>query len=686
MNGVTPEPFEKFYRATPAYGDIPEYMAEALYNFVGRFRRDWRGADSYWDTMDLDEQVECILDVIKDLGDDLSELDYVEQFFSRSTPPNAAWEELPADAPLEDRALRVALCFNRSLDDSTTYEKEVDKHGVDALESIAKKLRAWEEYWPLDLEAQTTLVLKLLTEADSETMREFKLVEGLFHFTGNPKYKRMHHAATRRDRARRMAACMEWERQKSSAIQADKEGQQIHYGEHFATRPNTNLRRWMKSDNDNLIRAKGPEYRCPRCGHHIPDDVHVNEWEGAWSRTDHRTEICSPCGRVESWEERSGTLTPQSAWPVEHQEPPTVTGFSDAWEHVRASNRGAVAPAPMPREVPDLRLHLLEKWIPGGSFEKHLELRNTIAGSNTAEFERRTLRQASLWWVSEEMMNITLAAATKMPGDVRAEEITLPAEQSHGLVVLAKPWLGLDSMDPTQTVRVDAFTWAPSNIDGGDCLSITMYRYFDFTGGLGPADLKEAIDTGAIMDASEDLVGNGPADQRRGRLRGGAWIYQGRSDWPLRETLEGFEILAAEFPSGHPYTDNHKASLAEDRRFFASFAFLVGQKLLAETEMVWAPRAVRKRAERAGVDAKREPSHVRLIKLRQIRRKHHETDADYEKRKVEYSHRWIVSAHWAWRRCGPKGVNRRRVYIAPYPKGPEDKPLVIKDDVRVWTR
>lgn len=681
MSPAQPEPFDVVHQQ---YREIPADMAEALYNFVGRFKRPGDGM-GFWPEYGLDTQVKIIHGAICDMGDDLTELGHVEHFFSQSTPPNAAWEELPDDAPLEDRALRIVLCFNQSLDDSIQREQEVNDHGVEALESIADKLKAWGQYWPPELEAQTTLVLQLLVDADEDTMREFQLVEGLFKFTGNSKFKVLRAGSTRRDRARRMAACMEWERKRSTAIQADKDGQQIFYGEHFATRPNTNLRRLMKSDDDNLIRAKGPDYLCPRCGHHVPDDTHINEWQGAWSRTDHRTEICSPCGRVESWEERSGSLTPQENWPVEHMEPPTVTGFSEAWEHVRSSNRGAMAPAPMPREVPDLRLHLLEKWIPGGAFEKTLEMRNMIARSNSAESERRTLRQSSLWWISEDMLNITLAAAKKMPGDVRAEEMTLPAEQPFGLAVLARPWLGIDSMNPNETVRVDAFTWAPTNIDGGDCLSLSMYRYFDFTGGLGPADLKEAIDTGAIMDASQDLVGNGPSGERRGRLRGGAWIYQGRSDWPLRETLEGFEIISADYPNGQPYSDTHKASLAEDRRFFASFAFLIAQKL-GETEMVWAPRAVRKRAEKAGVDSKKEPSHVRLIKLRQVRRKHGESDESYEKRKVEYSHRWIVSAHWAWRRCGPKGVNRRRVYIAPYPKGPEDKPLIIKEDVRVWTR
>ena len=45
----------------------------------------------------------------------------------------------------------------------------------------------------------------------------------------------------------------------------------------------------------------------------------------------------------------------------------------------------------------------------------------------------------------------------------------------------------------------------------------------------------------------------------------------------------------------------------------------------------------------------------------------------------EWTHRWWVRDHWAWRACGPGRTERRRVWIAPYIKGPESKPLIEKD-------
>lgn len=49
-----------------------------------------------------------------------------------------------------------------------------------------------------------------------------------------------------------------------------------------------------------------------------------------------------------------------------------------------------------------------------------------------------------------------------------------------------------------------------------------------------------------------------------------------------------------------------------------------------------------------------------------------------------YDHRFIVSGHWREQAYGPNHSERRRQWIAPFVKGPRDKPLVLKDTVRVW--
>lgn len=65
---------------------------------------------------------------------------------------------------------------------------------------------------------------------------------------------------------------------------------------------------------------------------------------------------------------------------------------------------------------------------------------------------------------------------------------------------------------------------------------------------------------------------------------------------------------------------------------------------------------------------------VTVVRLRRFAQDHNSTgEID-----VEWSHRWIVSGHWR-RQWLPKLRSHRSQWIAPYVKGPDDKPLVLKD-------
>ena len=82
------------------------------------------------------------------------------------------------------------------------------------------------------------------------------------------------------------------------------------------------------------------------------------------------------------------------------------------------------------------------------------------------------------------------------------------------------------------------------------------------------------------------------------------------------------------------------------------------------------PRHIRRRAER---EKKRLPK-VHTIYLRRIRAKHEHEKEMGEHVKREYNWQWLVGGHWRnqWYRSEGR---HKPVYIAPYYKGPEDKPL-----------
>ena len=89
------------------------------------------------------------------------------------------------------------------------------------------------------------------------------------------------------------------------------------------------------------------------------------------------------------------------------------------------------------------------------------------------------------------------------------------------------------------------------------------------------------------------------------------------------------------------------------------------------------------RLERVPARVSEQARRVRVIDVRE----HNEperVDGDGSRRYKPYDHRFIVSGHWREQACGPNHSERRRRWIAPYVKGPKDKPLVLKDTVRVW--
>lgn len=52
---------------------------------------------------------------------------------------------------------------------------------------------------------------------------------------------------------------------------------------------------------------------------------------------------------------------------------------------------------------------------------------------------------------------------------------------------------------------------------------------------------------------------------------------------------------------------------------------------------------------------------------------------------VDWSHQWIVGGHWRQHYMPASGTHRP-TWIAPYVKGPDDKPLVVRDKVYAWKR
>lgn len=116
----------------------------------------------------------------------------------------------------------------------------------------------------------------------------------------------------------------------------------------------------------------------------------------------------------------------------------------------------------------------------------------------------------------------------------------------------------------------------------------------------------------------------------------------------------------------------------------ATFWLLLSQTGIASTSTVRAqPREIRK-GKRALPGLTSAGFDVRVVDVHSPKRS---TEPSGEGRQVDWTHRWTVGLEtggfWRQQAYGPNHSLRRPMLIAPYIKGPADKPLKIKDTVHV---
>jgi hypothetical protein len=89
----------------------------------------------------------------------------------------------------------------------------------------------------------------------------------------------------------------------------------------------------------------------------------------------------------------------------------------------------------------------------------------------------------------------------------------------------------------------------------------------------------------------------------------------------------------------------------------------------------------RSEAARAVRHGRPDPPLIRVVELR--RRIQHSEAGHGEP--VNWQHRWIVNGHWR-RQWYPSLDAHRTLWITPYLKGPEDKPLIVKREINAVIR
>lgn len=242
---------------------------------------------------------------------------------------------------------------------------------------------------------------------------------------------------------------------------------------------------------------------------------------------------------------------------------------------------------------------------------------------------RESLRDAKLWWIGADCCDLLAHAAPTMP------PVTLTPESVpdvHGFVFFERPIVGQDALHPDIEISVDALQWQPEFVRGIPALAITTWEHH-----------------------SDPQFPPTPL---------------GRSDWPV-----GFD-------TDHQLPDvpaQSMESITEDRRLLAALWQLTAQPELVASTHEKPYRAAAKRISRRGYT----PQSVRFVYLNRKTGRRNQPGSTGTR---TYSHQWIVRPHWRQQPYGPGRSLRRATYIDAHVKGPEDKPLRVRDTIKVWNK
>jgi hypothetical protein len=252
----------------------------------------------------------------------------------------------------------------------------------------------------------------------------------------------------------------------------------------------------------------------------------------------------------------------------------------------------------------------------------------------------RICRAAEPVWVDGGMMDVWEAAAESFPGEpLMPEDLLVPA----GFAVFPRPFYVRDRNNKRLSTR--AIAWAGillSTPGAGERPGIVFALY-------------------AHRDDEDDF-----SDELREMHEQADELGLDRSRLLAATELQLVHWSAVPFGEGMP--DNLAGTEQDWFRWVQALWRLMGQTL-ATTERTRLPRAWARRAQREDRDP-----YVTVIRLRRPR---HKTDDDHEPASVDWAHRWIVGGHWRNQFYASTDTHRQ-IWISPYVKGPDDKPLRIR--------
>lgn len=260
------------------------------------------------------------------------------------------------------------------------------------------------------------------------------------------------------------------------------------------------------------------------------------------------------------------------------------------------------------------------------------------------------------YFVKEEMTNLVVHASKALNNEDCFDVELLPSK--NGLVEFEKPLEILDIRG--NTLLVHYLIWATD----GDSISILAFndQY------KSPDNIAKAIKMEYENESWWDKYCKYT----------GRWGYIGIMRLKTGDVIGGESVEYPDYVK-NTYLEKFGVEIKNSTntvRLFHSYILLMAQTIVAVSKER-AEKRDAKRLERAKL-----PSEITVVQFRKT--KYTGAVNKESGKEIDWSHRWLVGGHWRWQPY--KEFSKKRIWIAPYVKGPDDKPLIMKDKVYVLSK
>lgn len=278
--------------------------------------------------------------------------------------------------------------------------------------------------------------------------------------------------------------------------------------------------------------------------------------------------------------------------------------------------------------------------------------RTDITTADWAAGNAQSLREASCFHVSADMTVMIDYASRQLAADDVFRFELLPAER--GFAYFAEPLPVTDADGLTYVVRCLQWEVAFIRLDDGQEVRGLQVVYW-----VAPDD------TGNAWMFKRERMREVTPFMRP--------LYPHHFSFIPHEAKVGSGDLRSDVEGGPDWLpEDIQGDATNITRLVVAFLMLLDQTV-TETEDAAVPRAAAKRSARAGVAPR-----VTVINLRR-----HAGSRKAGESLVEWTRRWPVRGHWRRQRYKAEdgATIFRKIWIAPYVKGPADKPIVVSKKV-----